>query len=404
MKKLNWKTSMFLVPLVLMLATFSFYPIISSFIYSFFNYQTNDQSIAHLYTTNHFNAKLFYEDCDYLLFYIPDDAALVEKTDRARFEKVMDSVQTAMAPYKEKDAVIRISKDDTTSLKAFVRTTQDDLNSIYAANKNIQFYNKDKNQLLLDEMNQCFITPNHVGLKNYRALLKDPRFWTSIKNTLVFTIISVFFEFLIGMGLALVMAKAIKGIGSIRTAALIPWAIPTAVSALIWSYLYDGSSGIIAQIFSQIGLIASPQSMLLTARGAMSAAILADIWKTAPYMALLLLAGLEVIDRGLYESAALDGCNKVQTFFKITFPLLKPSILVALLLRTLDAFRVYDLLAILTGGGPGGATETVSIYSYKVLVGQSNYGYGSAIIIGMFICVALIATLFVKILGTDISN
>jgi len=404
MKKLNWKTSLFLLPLVIMLATFSFYPIISSFVYSFFDYQTNDQSIANLYTTNHFNAKLFYEDCDYLLFYIPDDAALVDEADRAQFENIMDSIRTNMAPYKDKDTVIRLNKADIARLKTFVRTTQNDLNTIYQNNTERQFYNKENNQLLLNEMKQCFITPNNVGFKNYQALVHDPRFWTSIKNTLVFTIISVFFEFLIGMGLALVMARAIKGIGSIRTAALIPWAIPTAVSALIWSYLYDGSSGIIAHIFAQIGLIASPQSMLLTAQGAMSAAILADIWKTAPYMALLLLAGLEVIDRGLYESASLDGCNKVQTFFKITFPLLKPSILVALLLRTLDAFRVYDLLAILTGGGPGGATETVSIYSYKVLVGQSNYGYGSAIIIGMFICVALIATIFVKILGTDISN
>lgn len=119
-------------------------------------------------------------------------------------------------------------------------------------------------------------------------------------------------------------------------------------------------------------------------------------------MALLLLAGLQVIDRGLYESAAVDGANKVRSFFSITLPLMKPSILVALLFRTLDAFRVYDLIAVLTGGGPGGSTETLSIYSYKVMIEQSNYGYGSAIVVAMFICVALIATVFIKFLGADL--
>ena len=198
------------------------------------------------------------------------------------------------------------------------------------------------------------------------------------------------------MLLALIMNKAMKGIGFVRTVALIPWAIPTAVSAMIWSYLYDGSYGIVSFLFNKLGIINSQSAMLLTSHGAMSAAIIADVWKTTPYMALLLLAGLQVIDRGLYESSAIDGAGPVVTFFKITLPLVKPSLLVALLFRTLDAFRVYDLIAILTGGGPGNGTESLSIYAYKLMFDQSNYGYSSVVVMGMFVVVAIIAFLYVK--------
>ena len=193
------------------------------------------------------------------------------------------------------------------------------------------------------------------------------------------------------MLLALIMNKAMKGIGLVRTVALIPWAIPTAVSAMIWSYLYDGSYGIVSFLFNKLGIINSQSAMLLTSHGAMSAAIIADVWKTTPYMALLLLAGLQVIDRGLYESSAIDGAGPVVTFFKIT-----------LLFRTLDAFRVYDLIAILTGGGPGNGTESLSIYAYKLMFDQSNYGYSSVVVMGMFVVVAIIAFLYVKVLGADV--
>ena len=140
--------------------------------------------------------------------------------------------------------------------------------------------------------------------------------------------------------------------------------------------------------------------MLLTKSGAMSAAILADVWKTTPYMALLLLAGLQVIDKGLYESASIDGAGPIRTFFSITLPLLKPSILVALLFRTLDAFRVYDLIAVLTGGAQG--TETLSIYAYKLMINQSNYGYGSVVVLAMAACVGIISFIFVKVLGAEL--
>ena len=200
----------------------------------------------------------------------------------------------------------------------------------------------------------------------------------------------------------LIMDKAIKGIGAIRTTALIPWAIPTAVSAMIWSYMYDGSYGVISKIFSSIGLISKQSAMLFTSSGAMTSIVISDVWKTTPYMALLILAGLQVIDRGLYESSVIDGEGPFTTFFKITLPLMKPSLLVALLFRTLDAFRVYDLIAILTGGGPGNGTESLSVYAYKLMFGQSNYGYGSVVVMGMAVCVAIIAVLYVKVLGAEV--
>ena len=144
--------------------------------------------------------------------------------------------------------------------------------------------------------------------------------------------------------------------------------------------------------------------MLLTANGAMTSVVISDVWKTAPYMALLLLAGLQIIDRGLYESASIDSAGPFKTFFSITLPLIKPSLLVALLFRTMDAFRVYDLIAILTGGGPGNGTESLSVYSYKLMFSQSNYGYGSVVVMGMAVCVAVIAVIYVKVLGAEVIN
>jgi multiple sugar transport system permease protein len=171
---------------------------------------------------------------------------------------------------------------------------------------------------------------------------------------------------------------------------------------MIWKYLCDGSAGVLSKIFSEVGIIKNQADLLLTANGAMGVAILADVWKTTPYMMLLLLAGLQVIPQDIYESSAIDGAGKTRQFFSMTLPLMKGSIMVALLFRTLDAFRVYDLIALLTGGGPGDSTETLSIYGYQVMISQSNYGYGSAIVIGMFVFVAVIAIFYIKLLGADV--
>lgn len=400
--RMTFKQFLFIIPLLALIGVFSFYPIVSSFVYTFFDYRTNDQQHAQLYVQGAFNAELFYEDCKYLAYYIGDDVALVDAEDAAVLAEVGDDVRAFMAPYEGAVGTQGASAEETEAAIAFVDDIEARLNAVYAKYPDVVFNTKDKAAVWLEEMRTCVIESNFSGLANYQRLLQDSRFWRTMGTTFIFTAISVAVELVLGMALAMIMNKAIKGIGLVRTTALIPWAIPTAVSALIWSYLYDGSNGIIAEIFSRVGFIGAPQDMLLSSGGALSAAILADIWKTTPYMALLLLAGLQVIDRGLYESASIDGSGPVKTFFRITLPLMKPSILVALLFRMLDAFRVYDLIAILTGGGPGGATETLSVYSYKLMVGQSNYGYGSTVVVAMFICVAVIAFVFIKGLGAEV--
>lgn len=400
-KRITFTQTLFLMPLFILLIIFAIYPIVTSAVYSLFDYRTNDQTAAGLYTSSKFNAPLFYEDAGYITWYLEDDVTLLADADKASAQVIIDGINEVAAPYAETTEVISVDDDIAQSAIDKINAYGKDLKAIYDKNSSIEFYNGyDKLSLLFDEINTCKISSNFTGIAAYKQILKDTRFGDSLMTTIIFTVLSVFFEFVLGLGLALIMNKAIKGIGIVRTVSLIPWAIPTAVSALMWSYMYDGSYGVVAKIFTDLGFIASPEVMLLTKGGAMTAAILADVWKTTPYMALLLLAGLQTIDTGLYESASIDGAGPVKTFFAITLPLLKPSILVALLFRTLDAFRVYDLIAVLTGGAQG--TETLSIYAYKLMINQSNYGYGSVVVLAMAACVGIISFIFVKVLGAEL--
>ena len=400
-KRITFKQTMFLMPLLILLGIFAVYPIVTSAVYSLFDYRTNDQSVAGLYVSSKFNAPLFYEDAGYITWYMEDDVTLLEGNDLTAAQAIIDGINEIAAPYAESTEVISLDDEISQAVLDKMDGYQNELKTIYANNSSKEFYNGyDKLSLLFDEIKTCKISSNFTGLAAYKQVLQDTRFGTSLGTTIIFTVISVFFEFVLGLALALIMNKAIKGIGVVRTVSLIPWAIPTAVSALMWSYMYDGSYGVVAKIFTDLGFISSPEVMLLTKSGAMAAAILADVWKTTPYMALLLLAGLQVIDKGLYESASIDGAGPIRTFFSITLPLLKPSILVALLFRTLDAFRVYDLIAVLTGGAQG--TETLSIYAYKLMINQSNYGYGSVVVLAMAACVGIISFIFVKVLGAEL--
>lgn len=381
-KKMTFKQFLFILPLLIFIGVFSIYPIVTSFMYTFFDYRINDQTANSFYLSERFNGELFYEDCDYINYFLDDDKTLMSEEDQKAVEEIQATVSSVMSEYENAKGTEKISSDKKDELVAFKEKLRTDITALYDKYPDVEFYNKDKIPEILDEMDTCIVKSNFIGLKAYGNLIKDTRFWKALGHTLIFTVISVGIELVLGMLLALIMNKAMKGIGLVRTVALIPWAIPTAVSAMIWSYLYDGSYGIVSFLFNKLGIINSQSAMLLTSHGAMSAAIIADVWKTTPYMALLLLAGLQVIDRGLYESSAIDGAGPVVTFFKITLPLVKPSLLVALLFRTLDAFRVYDLIAILTGGGPGNGTESLSIYAYKLMFDQSNYGYSSVVVMG----------------------
>ena len=231
-----------------------------------------------------------------------------------------------------------------------------------------------------------------IGLSNYGAVLSSPYWWQALKVTVVITIFSVSITLVLGMMLAMVMHRTLFGRGSVRTAALIPYGIVTVAAAYGWQYAWTPGQGYLSAAFNN----AAP---LTTEWKAIGVIILAEIWKTTPFMALLLLAGLSLVPEDLQKAAKVDGATAWQRFTRITLPLMKPAILVALLFRTLDSFRIFDNIYILTAGANN--TGSVSILGYDNLFNALNLGIGSAISILIFICVAIIAFLFIRGFGTS---
>ncbi|KYC67822.1 hypothetical protein B4099_0837 [Heyndrickxia coagulans] len=402
MKKNRLQAFLFILPALLIIGVFSLWPIFQSLRYTFFDYQLNNQQKSGLYMSPRYNFSLFDETQTYVrLFLTEDREKITDPADRQKADKLVHHVADVAKQYKGRKGVQKISKADQKKLMGLYTDSSKLVKEINAKYDTPNGKNLSK---IVKDFKSSFVPSNFTGFKSYKEALHDKRLGHALWNTVLFTVVSVFLEFVLGLGLAMIMNKAFKGQGIVRTTSLIPWAIPTAVAALMWSYLYDGTSGVVAHFFQSIGLISDSRILLLTGSGAMVSTILADVWKTTPYMALLLLAGLQNISKGLYEAASIDGATKIQQFFKITLPMLKSSILVALLFRTLDAFRVFDLIYVLTGGGPGGATETMSVYGYKTMFGQTNFGYGSVIVIIMFICVAIIATIYIKVLGANLMD
>ncbi len=258
-------------------------------------------------------------------------------------------------------------------------------------------------RLSLYDMKLQFISDtNFVGMANYINLFQDYRFLLAAWNTLRFTVISVSLELILGIIMALLMNKKFKGIGVVRAAVLVPWAIPTIVSALMWKFIFHDQFGVLNDILSRLGIIGSYQAWLGTPLAAMGAAICVDVWKTSPFMGLLILAGLQNIPDTIYEAAKVDGANNIKCFFRIILPMLKPTIMVALIFRTLDAFRVFDLLFVLTGGGPGNSTETFVVYAYKTLFRNLDFGLGSAMAVIIFLCLFTLAMLYIRFLDKSI--
>ena len=232
-----------------------------------------------------------------------------------------------------------------------------------------------------------------VGLQNYEAVLTSSLWWTDVFNTVFLSVISVSIELALGMAIALVMHKAIFGRGLVRTSVLIPYGIVTVVAAFSWQFAFAPDTGFV----NQLPLIADDMDWFGGRFSSFAVIIMAEVWKTTPFMALLLLAGLTTIDNGLYDAAKVDGASAWQRFTKITLPLMRPAILVALLFRTLDAFRIFDTIFIMTAGAQN--TESVSILGYNQLISRLNLGLGSAVSVLIFIAVLIIALIFVKGLG-----
>jgi multiple sugar transport system permease protein len=235
-----------------------------------------------------------------------------------------------------------------------------------------------------------------AGLTNYQTVLTSSLWWQDVLNTVVITVFSVAIELTLGMLIALVMYRAIFGRGLVRTTVLIPYGIVTVVAAFAWQFAFAPGTGFVNPA---LGI---DKAWFGGQISSLSVIIFAEVWKTTPFMALLLLAGLTTIDDGLYEAARVDGASAVQRFFRITLPLMKPAILVALLFRTLDAFRIFDNIFIMTRGAQN--TESVSILGYNQIISRTNLGLGSAVSVLIFISVLIIAFAFVRLLGVRMAE
>ena len=239
----------------------------------------------------------------------------------------------------------------------------------------------------------------YVGLENYRELFNDRIALHSLTNTLLFVFTTTFFEIIFGIIIALVINKHFRGRGMVRAAILVPWAVPTVVASQMWRFIFNDKYGLLNFII--YGSDSSSYSAwLANPTTAFAAIVIADVWKTSSFAGLLILAGLQLIPDELYEAARIDGASAWQQFRKITLPLIKPAILIALLFRTMDAFRVFDLVFVMTQGGPADSTNVLQFYGYKKIFAEGMMGYGSTISVLVFLITLVIALFYIKVIGT----
>jgi ABC-type sugar transport system permease subunit len=233
-----------------------------------------------------------------------------------------------------------------------------------------------------------------VGLNNFARLLGDATFVQAWVQTIVFTAASTALETVLGFVIALVIHQNFRGRGLVRAAVLVPWAIPTVVTSKMFGFLFNGDNGVINHVLVKLHVISANVNFVGDTDTALATIVVADVWKTTPFMALLILAGLQTISPTLLESARVDGASVWQTFWRVKLPLVMPSLLIAALLRALDAFRIFDLPYVLTGGGPANSTATLSLLAYQRTFGALELGYGSAISTAMFVTEIVIAGAF----------
>lgn len=394
-----------ITPAIIFILLFSILPIFESTKYAFFDFQLNDQQKSGLYFNERYNLDLVNETYDYLDYYLETELDVVqEEATKAQIGEMRIVLSQQLGEvhgiFGTNTGIGELNDDKLSRLQTMDGVAFSMLDTLYAVED--EFIMQEDIYAVASELNTAYISPNFSGTDNFKNIMMDERVRSALVVTIIFTVASVTLELILGLILALIMNKSMVGRGMIRTMSLIPWAIPTSVAALIWAYLYNGSNGIVAMLLAKLGILESSADLLLSGSSALGAVIMADVWKTTPYMALLLLAGLQTIPGSLYEAASIDGATKWQQFLNITLPLLKPSIMVALLFRTLDAFRVFDLIYVLTGGGPGGKTESISIYAYKAMFAQTRFGYGSAVVLVMAIIVGIISYAYIKLLDVQL--
>jgi multiple sugar transport system permease protein len=246
---------------------------------------------------------------------------------------------------------------------------------------------------LFDQNLGTGLKPVFAGLGNYARIAGDGRFWQSFWVTTRFTVVTVLLELALGMAIALVLNRAFRGRDVVRTIAILPWALPTALIALGWTWIFNDQYGIANDILLRLGLIKDGINWLGEPFTANLALIVADVWKTTPFISILLLAGLQSIPGDLYEAYSLEGATPWQSFYRITLPLLMPQIIIAMLFRFAQAFGIFDLVQVMTGGGPGGATEVVSIYIYATAMRYLDFGYSAAMVVVTFLLLIAVVVL-----------
>lgn len=239
---------------------------------------------------------------------------------------------------------------------------------------------------LRDEL-PIFDVSRFVGLSHYFALWEDQRFWRSMANTCYFAALSVSLEIMLGLGAALILQQVFPARGLVQALLLTPWFIPTVVAARLWEWMYNPQFGVVNFLLTQSGLMNKGVNWLGNPTLALHAAILVDVWKTTPFAMLLIFAGLQTIPSELYQAARVDGANRGQTFRHITLPLLLPVLGVTILFRMLDALRVFDVVYVLTGGGPANTTTTLSIYAYQLSFQTLQFGPGAAVATTVFLLI-----------------
>jgi trehalose/maltose transport system permease protein len=240
----------------------------------------------------------------------------------------------------------------------------------------------------------------NVGFENYRRILEDELFWRALKHTMTITVVAVSLEAILGMIIALAIHSNFRGRGLVRTSMLVPWAIPTVVSSVLWSWMLHDSFGFINSLFYRLGFQSEVQRAWIENPGtALGAVIAVDVWKTTPFMALLLLAGLQIIPSDVYEAAYVDGASKWQQFWQMTLPLVRPALLVALIFRTMDTFRIFDLVWVLNAGAT--STMTVAIYVQQELIQGNKLGYGSAGAVIIFLCIGLMVLGYSRLIQVE---
>jgi multiple sugar transport system permease protein len=412
---------LFIFPAVLIITVIALYPVLRTFWLSLYDVRLNDPSKNDIYNSYKLDMDRFVEKYPILVSLIdrsskkPENQSSVAQLNQLNeqvlevkehlakdpnFAKQYDQVDTIQLDdgnVPEELATFTMDKESASSLLKQLKALQSEVNKL-------KLKDSDKQGILglINGIQKTVITPNFVGFNHYTDIMKQSRFWFSLWNTTIFTVISVSIELVLGLAIALLINRQFRGRGIVRASVLVPWAIPTVVSALMWKFMFDGQNGIMAKFFHSIGLIPDMGTLLTSKFWSMFSVVFADVWKTTPFVTLLLLAGLQTISGSLYEAAHVDGASRMQQFFKITLPLLKPTILVTLLFRTLDAFKIFDLVYVLTGGS--NSTETISLFTYKIMFSQMNFGVGSALSVIGFICIAIISIIYIRFLGANIMN